>query len=280
MKKTTSGFTIVELLIVIVVVAILAAISILAYNGIHDRAQRASIQNDLSAAAKKMQLAKAETDTYPTSLPSDLKVSPGNVLSLTVTSDSANQFCINAYGPSNMTGSIGNNRSMSDSLCPAAPIGAPLGGSIPPVPTGTNLVASFSAWTTSGSATYNSATNQICIGLTNGAAISPLVRIEGSTSARFALEAYATQPSPNFTPQSSGLYSSAYYGYDGTTLVQNTANYTGNGNAQALPLSTWTNHQWNIATGPNVAYIRFSISSSSSNYTSDNCYRNPQIMKF
>ena len=35
MKKTSSGFTIVELLIVIVVIAILAAITIVAYNGIH-----------------------------------------------------------------------------------------------------------------------------------------------------------------------------------------------------------------------------------------------------
>lgn len=40
--RQTSGFTIVELLIVIVVVAILAAISIVAYTGIQDRAQNAA----------------------------------------------------------------------------------------------------------------------------------------------------------------------------------------------------------------------------------------------
>lgn len=38
MRKSTSGFTIVELLIVIVVIAILAAISVVAYNGIRQRA--------------------------------------------------------------------------------------------------------------------------------------------------------------------------------------------------------------------------------------------------
>lgn len=48
MKKKLAGFTIVELLIVIVVISILAAISVVAYNGIQSRA-RASQQN---AAAK------------------------------------------------------------------------------------------------------------------------------------------------------------------------------------------------------------------------------------
>lgn len=42
MKKTTSGFTIVELLIVIVVIAILATISIVAYQGIQQRAKTAA----------------------------------------------------------------------------------------------------------------------------------------------------------------------------------------------------------------------------------------------
>jgi prepilin-type N-terminal cleavage/methylation domain-containing protein len=36
MKRTMSGFTIVELLIVIVVIAILAAISVVAYTGIQN----------------------------------------------------------------------------------------------------------------------------------------------------------------------------------------------------------------------------------------------------
>lgn len=39
MRKTANGFTIIELLIVIVVIAILAAISVVAYTGIQDRAR-------------------------------------------------------------------------------------------------------------------------------------------------------------------------------------------------------------------------------------------------
>lgn len=63
--QSQRGFTIVELLIVIIIVAILAAISIVAYNGIQDRAQISALQNDLTSAKKVFLLYKVDNDKYP-----------------------------------------------------------------------------------------------------------------------------------------------------------------------------------------------------------------------
>lgn len=70
MRKTTSGFTIVELLIVIVVIAILAAITIVAYNGIQNRAYDNSVKSDLTSFAKIMSMQKIDgtSERYPTTL--------------------------------------------------------------------------------------------------------------------------------------------------------------------------------------------------------------------
>lgn len=60
-QRSSSGFTIVELLIVIVIIAILAAITIVAYNGIQDRSRMAKINNDLAQLSKAIMLAREST---------------------------------------------------------------------------------------------------------------------------------------------------------------------------------------------------------------------------
>ena len=62
-----AGFTIVELLIVIVIIGILAGIVIMAYNGIQNTANDTVVNNDLAQIAKKMEKYKIEaiSGTYP-----------------------------------------------------------------------------------------------------------------------------------------------------------------------------------------------------------------------
>lgn len=64
-NNTHRGFTIVELLIVIVVIAILAAITIVAYNGVSARAQYSKMQSDLLALNKAIQLYYVDNGFYP-----------------------------------------------------------------------------------------------------------------------------------------------------------------------------------------------------------------------
>ena len=59
------GFTIVELLIVIVVIAILAAITIVAYNGIQTRARDSQRDADLASIQKALELYYSDNGMYP-----------------------------------------------------------------------------------------------------------------------------------------------------------------------------------------------------------------------
>jgi len=102
-----SGFTIVELLIVIVVIGILAAITIVAYNGIQQNAKIAAVKGDLGQSSRLLEayrFSKSATERYP--LANDcsatpaadticLKASNGNIINYSVdNSSSPPSFCI------------------------------------------------------------------------------------------------------------------------------------------------------------------------------------------
>lgn len=59
------GFTIVELLIVIVIIAVLAAITIVAYNGLVGRARDSQRLQDMSTIIKGLEIYKTQNGSYP-----------------------------------------------------------------------------------------------------------------------------------------------------------------------------------------------------------------------
>lgn len=94
--KQQSGFTIVELLIVIVVIGILAAITIVAYNGVQKRAQGSAASSALSQSAKKLALYQVDSGIYPATL-SDAGVSAnGNVSYQYAQTNAGTGYCITA----------------------------------------------------------------------------------------------------------------------------------------------------------------------------------------
>lgn len=90
------GFTIVELLIVIVVIGILAAITIVAFNGVQDKAKAAAVQVDLNTAAKKLyeySLTNSTTEQYPSALPATVTATSGNAYTYFPNLD-LNTYCL------------------------------------------------------------------------------------------------------------------------------------------------------------------------------------------
>lgn len=272
-RNKQKGFTIVELLIVIVVIAILAAISIVAYRGVQQRAARSVVSADLRNAATSFEMYKADNGSYPaSSLPPGIKTSKGVVLSATNTAGDA--FCVNAYyqsDPSLQLSWDSKKGLQNDTLCSGAAIGGASGGDVPLAARGTNLMPGFSQWTLSGSAAYNSSTGELTLGA-NGSAKSPLVRVDHPATLKAGGDMYATIQSANASVAPQGGYhvSILYYDTDGTTAAQNTAGYTGNGCAKGFALNSWQLALQNCVFygGPNVIYAAYSFQGPNAGYTS------------
>ena len=64
-KRHNKGFTIVELLIVVVIIAILATITIVVYTGIQQRSKNSAVAATVTSYVKALMLSAADKGSYP-----------------------------------------------------------------------------------------------------------------------------------------------------------------------------------------------------------------------
>lgn len=92
------GFTIVEVLVVIVVVGILAGITVISYGAITENAAKQALETDLKGAASKLTRYKSDNGAYPTLL-SDAGITDSSTTTYGYIYTSAtDSYCLSASG--------------------------------------------------------------------------------------------------------------------------------------------------------------------------------------
>ena len=279
------GFTVVELIIVIVVIGILAGITVIGYGAWRERTAKTEVMSDLRNIASLMKNELNFNNTYPTSIPSSYKASPNVVVEMIQSPNSA--YCINAYHKQKSTiyYSISSSQAgvVRNFLCTGPTSGSPVGGNVPSAPLGINIAPDFDQWVLTGTAAYNTTTKELTLGA-NGVATSPMIRVNGATGSLLDGQFYSSLQSANASikPNAGWHSGSSYYGTDGTTLVNNSGGYTGNGCAKMAALNAWAasaNGACIYALGPNVYYLKILLYSAANGYaSSDLKIRQPSLL--
>ena len=116
------GFTLVELLIVIVIIAILTVVSLVAYNGLQNQAKTSAAKSTVDTVAKKAELYNTEEGKYPTQL-SDLTTADTKK-SYYIAAANVTELGSDAFGSSTPTTTVKYEK------CPTTGTGDPTGAKI------------------------------------------------------------------------------------------------------------------------------------------------------
>ncbi len=99
-KINNHAFTIVELLVVIVVIGILAAITIVSYSGISTRAKVASLQSDLTNSSKALKMFYVDNGYYPSTISTNCTITPTTTTNLCLKPSNGTDFTATPYSSS------------------------------------------------------------------------------------------------------------------------------------------------------------------------------------
>lgn len=160
------GFTIVELLIVIVVIGVLAAITIVAYNGMRMRANASLVQSELINTAKIMETDKAVNARYAAT-PTAANEGKGVPIGKTTTyqyRSTATTYCITATNGGVTYMISETSTSPTAGGCP----GDPINGEIANLVTNPSIETNTSGWASIVGATISRVTSGV--GIVSGTA--------------------------------------------------------------------------------------------------------------
>ncbi len=205
-KDRRPAFTIVELLVVIVVIGILAAITVVSYSGITSRATVASVQSDLDNASRLLKMYGVEYGSYPTALDGSncptaptvdskycLKASTGTTLAyssvapstfhLTATKNATAYAVTNGSSPAIATTA---NGSSTGSACPSGFIPVPGSGTY-----GTNdfCVMKYEAKDAGSNVPVSQPTGSPWVSISQTTAITNSANVAGCTGCHLITEA-------------------------------------------------------------------------------------------
>lgn len=120
--KKLAGFSIVELVVVIVVIGILAAIVLISYSGIFQKAIAASLQSDLKNASTLLEMDSVRNGEYPASVAmankgQGLKPSPGTTFLYSINSEDGS-YCLMATSSNGISYYVDSiNKTPTEGVC-------------------------------------------------------------------------------------------------------------------------------------------------------------------